>query len=324
MLMATGYSLDGNEISTLSGPVSVSEQNPHYYSYHGKPVLLITSAEHYGAVVNLDFDYIAYFDRLKEYELNYTRIYPGAYIEEKGFFALDNTLAPEPGRLIVPWRRTGEPGGADGSKFDLEKWDDRYFYRSGFHIRSFQAGNCSRDMLFQRPVPRGMECSAVQLREQHAGIWRVCCNEFQTTLHADWLRMQKAYVRKVVEEVNGFDNVILEICDEPTTKGTPSDRAAEWVGELADVIADTELGLPKKHLIAQQLETEVDFTADDRVSVIVTQYIRHNQYRQVGGVEALDTEYGHNKPIEMNETGYYPLWYDEHKVAASRVEGWNS
>jgi len=39
-------------------------------------------------------------------------------------------------------------------------------------------------------------------------------------------------------------------------------------------------------------------------------------------MEALDSEYAHNKPIEMNETGYYPIWYEGDKIGASRVEAW--
>ena len=30
--------------------------NPHYFEWQGKPTVLVTSGEHYGAVLNLDFD----------------------------------------------------------------------------------------------------------------------------------------------------------------------------------------------------------------------------------------------------------------------------
>jgi len=62
---------------TLGKPLAVHPENPHYYIFQGKPTVLITSAEHYGAVVNKDFDYVAYLDTLHFYGLNYTRIYPG-------------------------------------------------------------------------------------------------------------------------------------------------------------------------------------------------------------------------------------------------------
>jgi len=63
------------------GVIRVSDKNPRYFEYKGKELLLITSAEHYGAVISRHFDYISYFDALAKYKLNYTRIYPGAIIE---------------------------------------------------------------------------------------------------------------------------------------------------------------------------------------------------------------------------------------------------
>ena len=37
-------------------PISLHPDNPHYFLFRGKPTVLITSGEHYGAVLNLDFD----------------------------------------------------------------------------------------------------------------------------------------------------------------------------------------------------------------------------------------------------------------------------
>ena len=37
-------------------PISLHPDNPHYFLFNGKPTVLITSAEHYGSVLNLDFD----------------------------------------------------------------------------------------------------------------------------------------------------------------------------------------------------------------------------------------------------------------------------
>ena len=86
------------------GPIRIHPENPHYLLYGGKPAVLITSAEHYGAMINKDFDYVAYFDTLKSFGLNYTRIYPGAMFEPQGKFLPGNTLGPKPWSLIVPGR----------------------------------------------------------------------------------------------------------------------------------------------------------------------------------------------------------------------------
>jgi len=49
--------------------ISVSKRNPHYLEYRGSPVVLITSAEHYGSVLNRDFDYVRYLETLCAWDL---------------------------------------------------------------------------------------------------------------------------------------------------------------------------------------------------------------------------------------------------------------
>jgi hypothetical protein len=86
-------------IGLSAEPIKLHPENPHYYLFRGQPTILITSAEHYGGVVNKDFDYVTYFDALKSYGLNYTRIYPGYLFEPMGKFMKGNTLAPSPSTL---------------------------------------------------------------------------------------------------------------------------------------------------------------------------------------------------------------------------------
>src|SRR5215216_2900742 len=94
-----------------ANPISLHPENPHYFLYHGKPIILITSGEHYGAVLNLDFDYLPYLDELKSKELNLTRTFTGAYVEPKGAFNIaNNSMAPASDRFICPWARSAEPG----------------------------------------------------------------------------------------------------------------------------------------------------------------------------------------------------------------------
>ena len=62
--------------------------NSHYFLFKGKPTILITSGEHYGAVLNLDFDYVPYLDELKAKKLNLTRTFSGAYVEPQGAFKI--------------------------------------------------------------------------------------------------------------------------------------------------------------------------------------------------------------------------------------------
>src|SRR5205809_1990230 len=92
-------------------PLALHPQNPHYFEFRGKPTALITSGEHYGAVLNLDFDYIRYLNTLKADKLNLTRTWSGVYREIPGNFNIrENTLAPQPAKYICPWKRTSTLG----------------------------------------------------------------------------------------------------------------------------------------------------------------------------------------------------------------------
>src|SRR5271157_1237683 len=105
--------------------------NPHYFLFRGKPTLIIAAGEHYGAVLNLDFNYLSYLETLKRQGLNGTRTWVGAYCEPAGAFKIaGNTLAPGPGRFLCPWARSEQPGYQNGgNKFDLRKWSWAYFAR---------------------------------------------------------------------------------------------------------------------------------------------------------------------------------------------------
>src|SRR5687767_15851983 len=86
-------------VAASAAPLSLHPENPHYFLFRGKPTVLITSAEHYGAVINLDFGYVTYLDTLKADGLNLTRTFSGAYVEPQGAFNIArNTLAPAAGR----------------------------------------------------------------------------------------------------------------------------------------------------------------------------------------------------------------------------------
>ncbi|MFB3921349.1 MAG: hypothetical protein ACE145_06475 [Terriglobia bacterium] len=306
-------------------PIKVHPSNPHYFLFKGKATVLITSAEHYGAVINGDFDYVAYFDALKAYGLNYTRIYPGELFEPVGKFMKGNTLGPKPASLIVPWARSSTPGYMlGGNKFDLDQWDAAYFAR----LKDFVAQAAERDIVVEICFFNGQysdtwPISPLYYENNIQGAGRCDHEDFQTLKHPDLVRRQDDYVRKIIQEVNSYDNVILEICDEAMVGGTPIEDASAWVGHFVELIQETERTLPKKHLVAQQVEGPLggpyDWSSNPGVAIIVAQYAYGRGW--LGGMQALDEKYGFNKPLEFNETNYYPL-YSGDKVGASRVEAW--
>src|ERR1051325_6491067 len=88
--------------SAAAGRLQLDTANPHYFSYKGKPLVLVTSGEHYGAVINGAFDYNRYLAELQSKGLNHTRIWTGPYREVAGSFNISaNTLAPAPANFKI-------------------------------------------------------------------------------------------------------------------------------------------------------------------------------------------------------------------------------
>jgi hypothetical protein len=56
-------------------PIALHPENPHYFLYEDKATILITSGEHYGAVLNQDFNYVTYLEALSKDGLNLTRTF---------------------------------------------------------------------------------------------------------------------------------------------------------------------------------------------------------------------------------------------------------
>jgi hypothetical protein len=313
----------------MPGPaICAHPDNPHIFLFRGLPTLLITSAEHYGAVLNLDFDYVPYLDALAAYELNYTRIYPGAYLEPEHYFIHDNPLGPPLGRHCLPWGRSDQPGyPLGGNKFDLDQWNPAYFERlKDFTAQAGQRGIVVEVCFFNAMYPDTWASMPLYHENNLQDVGHGESKDFQTLSEPLLVHYQDAYVQKLTSELNEFDNVILEICDEPGIHGTQPADYMPWLRHLAHTVQQTEEDLPVKHLLAQQLCGELggagDLSADPEIQVIVSQYVWATAGAQFGGMQLLDSEYGHGKPIELNETAYYPIWYKGDRIAASRVEAW--
>lgn len=316
-------------------PISRHPENPHYFLFRGKPTILITSAEIYGAVLNLDFAYRKYLDALAAGGANYTRIYTGSYFEPQHKWFKNHSLGPADGRHCLPWGRSSTPGYAHGgNKFDLDTWNPEFFSRLKDYIRyAGTKGIVVEVALYNAQKNWTWPLHPLNIANNVNDVGKVTYADFQALVEPKLTSYQKAYVRKITQEVNEFDNVILEIIDEPTIRSggsliaTSGDKATAWISEMVDAVIAAEAGLSNKHLIAQQVEGggaqgPVDFSADHRVPVITGQYGWQNG-NQVGSFKLLDQKYGLEKPIEFNETSVYPLWYPGgDRFAHSRVEAW--
>lgn len=321
-------------LKVYADPIKLHPSNPHYFLFNGKPTILITSAEIYGAVLNMDFNYVKYLDALAAGGANYTRIYTGAYFELEDKWFKNQSLGPSDNRHCLPWGRSNIPGySKGGNKFDLDTWNPDYFKRlKDFISYAGDKGIVVEVCLYNAQKPWTWDYQPLNVNCNVNNVGNCKHNDFQTLKDAKLVRYQKAYVNKITGSINEFDNVILEIIDEPTIiSGTgPGSNASEvvpWISEMLNTVLETEKALPKKHLIAQQVEGGasqgiVDFSADARISVIVGQYTWQNG-NQVGAFKLLDDKYKLAKMIEFNESVIYPMGYDKgNALDDSRVEAW--
>jgi hypothetical protein len=283
--------------SPAAEPIRLHPDNPRYFLWRQKPAILITAGEHYGAVLNLDFDYARYLDELKAHRFNLTRIFSGTYREVPGSFNITgNTLAPADGRFICPWARSETPGASDGGKkFDLAKWDEAYFARlKAFLKQSGERGIVVELVLFCTMYDDNVwNASPMNARNNVNGIGGGGKHEVFNATDKDLLKTQTALARKLATELNAFDNLYYELCNEPYERGG---LTKEWSDRIAATIAETESSLPNKHLIAQGFppSNTAIATLNPRVSVLNFHAARPEDVR---------LNYHFNRVIAFDETG---------------------
>ena len=310
--LITACALMFSGMSTVAEPIRLHPENGHYFLFHDRLAVLVGSSEHYGALINLDFDYIRYLDEMRASGLNVARVFAGTYREIPGSFNItDNTLSPPSGRAIAPWARSAVPGAYDGgNKFDLTKWDAAFFHR----MRDFVKVAGERDIV--------VELTFFSAFYEDA-IWNAC--PMKSTNHingsgaggrgncfltnSDLLPAQLALVRKCAEELRDCDNIYYEIINEPYSSGVPQ----AWQNLIINEITTTEAGFPHRHLIAQNV-ANADATIQNpnpEVSIFNFHYALPNAAKQ---------NFGLNRPLGDDETGYGPD--DAQKDFPYRREAW--
>jgi hypothetical protein len=293
------------------GLLRIHPDNPRYFAFRGEPAVLITSGEHYGAVINLDFDYVAYLDELADHGFNHTRLFTGTYREIPGSFNIQgNTLAPAPGRYAAPWARSDTPGYFDGgNKFDLTKWDEGYFARlKDFVQQAGKRGIVVEITLFCTMYNEDLwKASPMHVANNINGIEKVGRYEVYGLKEDALTEAQAAVTRKTVHELNPFDNVYYEICNEPYERGG---MHPDWQGRMIAAIREAEKSLPNRHLIS--LNVAYGSAKIARPHPEVSLYNFH-----AAKPEAVTLNYGLGKAIGHNETGG-----SRRDDATYRIEGW--
>lgn len=296
-------------------PLSLHPDNQHYFLFRGNPTVLIGSTEHYGAVMNLDFDYTIYLDELSARGLNTTRTFSGIYVEPQGAFRIaKNTLAPGHGKFICPWARSEEPGyPGGGNKFDLTKWDEAYFAR----LKDFISEAGIRNIVVELDLFSNFydtlqwKLSPLYFSNNINNLQPVMDHKEVLSLrHPELLRIQELMVKKILTECNGFDNLYYEVCNEPYFGDLQA--LDSWEEFMTNIISEAENLLPDKHLISQNIQNGSLKIENPHPAVSIFNF--HYAKPPV----TVKMNYGLNRPIGDNETGFNGI--EDFKY---RTEGWD-
>lgn len=322
-------------------PIRLHPDNPRWLEWREKAVALITSAEHYGAVLNRDFDFRRYLETLEREGMNYTRIFAGSYVEPAGAFGITrNTLAPAPEGFLAPWERSGQPGYAGGgNKFDLERFSPEYLAR----LREFLGEAGRRGIV----VELTLFCSTYGDAQWALHPFNPT-NNVQALGVSSWkalntlpaaapavLGYQLALTRHLVRELNAFDNLFYEIQNEPwadqhvmgdvinpymtdrrsfpnAVEVTTAESVA-WQRAIARAIADEEARLPHRHLLAQNV-------ANFRLAL--------NEGDLVPEASIVNFHYAYPEAVQWNRGLQRVIGYDEtgfagNQDATYRRQAWN-
>jgi len=285
--------------SAADAPIALHPDNPHYLLFRGKPTILITSTEHYGAVLNGDFDFLPYLQELQAKKLNLTRTFSGVYRELPGTFNItDNTLAPKThDKFICPWARSDTPGATDGgNKFDLTKFNPAYFDRlKNFISEAGNRGVVVELVLFCTTYDDQLWKGSPQNAINNVnGIGRMNREQLYTLKDKEMVGVHDALVRKMAAELKDFDNLYFEICNEPYFAGVADD----WQAHISATLADAEKDFPARHLIAQNIANggkKIE-RPDPNVSIF--------NFHYATPPDTIEQNYKLNKVFSDDETGF--------------------
>ena len=245
--------------------------------------------------------------------LNGTRIFSGTYVETGGNFGIAaNTLDPAKGRFISPWARSTTDGYADGgAKFDLTRFDEAYVTRLRDVLKEASARGIIVELVLFCPLYEDSMWAVSPMNPaNNVNGFPPIRREDVLTLDKSGplLAVQEAVARHLVAAVAGFDNVYIEICNEPYATQVPDD----WQRHMTTVVADAVAKLPQPVLLSQNVSNQGKRVVDPHPAISIFNF----HYATPPDTIAWNAHL--RRLIGDNETGFRGT-----ADLAYRTEGWD-
>ena len=263
-VLSAGALMHSLVAAEASGPLRVHPANPRYFTDGTKQAdgtlkaVYLTGSHPWNNLQDMgainpppEFDFGTYLDFLDRHGHNFVRLWR--------FELTKDTVGPpsDPPRDFIaqhPWKRTGPGLALDGMpKFDFEQWDAVHFERLRSRVRAAGArrvyvaimlfeGWCLRTRPSQwanHPMNAANNINGIDGDPDGDGKGL----EVQMLKVPAITELQRAYIRKVVDTVNDFDNVLYEISNESLYH--PDILA--WQREMVRYVDEYQARKPRQH-----------------------------------------------------------------------------
>jgi len=249
----------------VHGPLRVHPTNPRYFTDDSGRAILLTGSHTWNSLVDIGlddpppaFDFDKYLAWMTGYGHNFMRLWTW----EGTSWGISRAGKAKPRRFYArpqPWPRTGPGEALDGKpKFDLTKLNDAYFTRLRDRVSAARdRGIYTAVMLFEgwgsqfatdawthNPFHPDNNVNGINgdLNRDGKGL------EIHSGRSAQVTDLQRAYVRRVVDTVNEFDNVLYEISNENHPEST------QWQYGMIKFIKDYEQRKPKQRPVGMTFQ----------------------------------------------------------------------
>jgi len=222
----------------------------------------------------------------------------------------------------------------EDGKYNLEQFNPGYFERlRDFLSEAEKQGIIVEVTLFTSIYAKGQwALNPFNVHNNINGVGDLPFKRVNTLYNDGILKFQESFVRKILREINDFDNFFFEIQNEPwsdnpnlaayvscsddkiplrswqTSVVLANDVSMEWQAWIASLIKEEETKLPKSHLLAQNISNlQYDLKEiPENVSIINFHYAYP---------EAAEMNLGKGCVMGLDETGFLPqdenLYLDE-------------
>lgn len=249
----------------FQGPLRVSTENPRYFTDESGTAVYLTGSHTWNNLVDMGpgdppaiFDFAPYLHWMKEYNHNFIRLWSWELLSWNTE-VLGNDILANHHVAPHPWLRTGPGYALDGKlKFDLNQFDPAYFDRLKQRVeQAADSGIYISVMLFEgwglqfvpdafknHPFHPDNNINGINgdLNSDGVGI------EVHTLGNQEITILQQSYIRKVIDLINGFDNVLYEISNENHPPST------DWQYHMINYIKNYEKSLNRQHPVGMTFQ----------------------------------------------------------------------